>query len=249
MGGYGSTRWNYRGRRCTVEESYKLAIGEFSSRLRDFANRPYLSPACWQSVTVRWNRHGSLLAGVRASFGEGTRDTRHAYGGHRLPAEYRCSVTLAYEIGSANGGMPLDRTQVSELVGRPMRFGGVNWCFLCPRCHQLRTALYLPKIIGARDWACRRCHGLKYHSQRLEPTTRIECRMHKITRRVGSGEFLEFPWQKPKWMRWATFSRQYADWQRANEARDLAFCVRAYALLKRFNPSFATGLQPYRGDQ
>jgi glutaredoxin len=138
--------------------------------------------------------------------------------------------------------MPLERKQVSELVGLPMGFGGVRWWFVCPHCHQLRAALFLPTLIGARDWACRQCHGLKYHSQRLEPTTRIERRMQKITRRVGSGEFLDFPWQKPKWMRWATFSRHYADWQRADEARDIAFCVRTYALLKRINPSLVTSL-------
>jgi hypothetical protein len=178
---------------------------------------------------------------VTASFGERFPRPTRFFGESALAAESRCSVTFTYSIGSVGGAAPLERfQQVAELVGHPMRFGGVRWWIVCPRCQQLRAAVYLPTLIGASQWACRRCVGLKYHSQRLEPTTRIERRMRVLTRHVGSDDFLDFPYTKPKWMRWTTFSRHYAAWKRANEARDIAFCVRTYALLKRINPSFAT---------
>lgn len=238
MGGYGSTRWDYHRRRCTVEESYKLSVRELSSCLRDFASRPYLWPAAPRCLTVRWTRAGTLLAGVTASFGERLPRTTSVYGDSAPARETRRSVTLTYSIARDGHSGPVMRSQqIAELVGRAMRFGGVRWWIACPCCGELRSALYLPTISGAREWACRQCFGLKYHSQRLEPTARIERRMRQLTRRVGSDSFLEFPYAKPKWMRCATFSRHYSAWMRAHEARDVAFCVRAYALLKRINPS------------
>jgi hypothetical protein len=66
--------------------------------------------------------------------------------------------------------------------------------------------------------------------------------MHRIVKRIDPvhRDYLEFPVVgKPKWMRWATFSRHYARWERANEQRDQLFEVKALRILARPHAGFA----------
>jgi hypothetical protein len=53
---------------------------------------------------------------------------------------------------------------------------------------------------------CRRCQGLRYRSHRESREDRLSRKASKLWRRAGSTDGCE-PWQKPKWMRWETFSR------------------------------------------
>jgi len=43
---------------------------------------------------------------------------------------------------------------------------GRRWYFLCPDCDRSSGKLFVPP--GEQRWACRRCHGLRYQSQRHE---------------------------------------------------------------------------------
>lgn len=64
--------------------------------------------------------------------------------------------------------------------------------------------------------------------------------MRRIVVRVDPAwdDILAFPLLgKPKWMRWATFSRHYAEWQRADQARNEAFNIQMARLLWRINPA------------
>jgi hypothetical protein len=100
------------------------------------------------------------------------------------------------------------------------QYGGVRWWFTCPRCGRRRRVLYAYTITGWHRFACRRCHGLRYYSQRESPQDRLARKTRKLWRRAGSKDGCE-PWVKPKWMRWATFSRFVLAGRAAQEAGDM----------------------------
>jgi hypothetical protein len=66
--------------------------------------------------------------------------------------------------------------------------------------------LYAYPVRGRERFSCRRCQGLRYYVHNESPAYRYAHRAKKCFQRAGSRDGTE-PWQKPKWMRWATFSR------------------------------------------
>jgi hypothetical protein len=82
-------------------------------------------------------------------------------------------------------------------------FGGLRWWFLCPRCATRRAKLYVR--LGGRHFACRECHRLRYTSQCLSMPERWRYRADVFLRRAGCHSSDSF-YDKPKWMRWATFN-------------------------------------------
>ena len=95
---------------------------------------------------------------------------------------------------------------------RPAK-GGLRWWFTCSGCGKRRAKLYLNTF-----FRCRECPGLCYASQLEHARDRDLRRFFKRRQALGGfgGTCEPFP-QKPKWMRWATYERLYA-----NDARDLA---------------------------
>jgi hypothetical protein len=83
--------------------------------------------------------------------------------------------------------------------------------------HPRRRVLYAP--LNAARFACRRCHRLRDGSQREREADRLLRRARKRWRRAGSTDDRE-PWQKPKWMRWNTFSRLVLEGWEAQEQGD-----------------------------
>src|SRR5688572_20959862 len=55
MGGYGSTRWGYRARRCTIEESLRL-------RCRDL--KPHLADSREAKLALNWTGRSRASIGV-----------------------------------------------------------------------------------------------------------------------------------------------------------------------------------------
>jgi hypothetical protein len=223
MGGYSSTRWNGHARRCTVEESLHISV-------RDL--RPHLATPCAASLMWQWSRDGKRVADISLQIGalSNLRDALAAWG--CLSEAVRDSdvlrpnrsVTMRYSVR----GDGTDKTieEHTELVARPMRFTGLRWWLVCPSCRSLRTALYLPVWAGGTRWRCRRCYGLRYLAQRLDPTARMELRMRRVSSRLHSGHWehwFDFPPAKPKWMRLPTYAWHVEEWERASAARD-AFC-------------------------
>jgi hypothetical protein len=153
----------------------------------------------------------------------------------------RRSITLSQTLHSDTCG------QTVELVGQPMRFGGVRWWFLCPNCSRRRTALYLPTAAGARRWGCRQCYGLTYLTQRLDPIARLEVRMRRVASRLRSlwaasldqqtNDSLDFQPSKPKWMRWTTYERRCALWYKAADGRNRAWLRGVQSFLTRIERS------------
>jgi hypothetical protein len=100
-----------------------------------------------------------------------------------------------------------DRGQLGKLfitfVFTATRFGGRRAWFRCPGCGKGCRVLY-----GVNSLRCRKCRGLKYHSQYETPAFRLLDRAHKIRKRLGkpapSGDPLP---PKPRYMRWRTYRR------------------------------------------
>ena len=100
-------------------------------------------------------------------------------------------------------------------------FGGRRCWLQCPECGGRVGKLYLPP--GRCSWACRRCHGLAYASQREIPAYRAIRRAQKIRGRLGGSInlYLPFP-ERPRGMHW----RKYFALRNIDEA--LSLRVRAH---------------------
>jgi hypothetical protein len=109
---------------------------------------------------------------------------------------------------------------LNDLLCSEPLYGGTRYWFRCPQCWWHRRVLYAPQ--GAVRFACRRCHRLRYASQREREPDRLLRRARKRWRRAGSTDDHE-PWKKPKWMRWNTFSRLVLEGREAQEQGDWLF--------------------------
>ncbi len=207
MGGYGSSRWGWHSRRCTVEESRSLLV-------RDLGIENLNDPQ-WRDYT---------RGGVGLRLGITTESP-----GQMGVAWLQRSVIL---VRSFTSDSP---TELVQLLGQPMRFGGVRWWFICPSCSRRRMTLYLPTIAGGRSWSCRTCYGLKYRTQRLDPMSRFEARMHRVAKTLGRSceSSLDAPPAKQKWMRWSTYEKRTAAWWSASDARDMAWMQGMQSFLAR----------------
>jgi hypothetical protein len=118
-------------------------------------------------------------------------------------------------------------------------YGGVRWWFACPRCGRRRRVLYLPRGGHSIRFACRRCHSLRYTSQRESGAYRMIRKARKLWRRAGSKDNLE-PTEKPKWMRLRTFERLVEAGQDAMDRGDLLilYGTNMPASLRLYFPGF-----------
>lgn len=143
--------------------------------------------------TWTWSREGEVVASI----------------GYQANRE---AVTLDYK---ANGEP--QRYTVS-LEWTPCHYGGARPWFRCPGrgCGRRCAVLY-----GGRIFACRRCHGLAYESQREDRSGRLLSKAHKIRARLGAEPGTD-P-EKPPRMHWRTFNR-LADAADAAESASL-MCI------------------------
>jgi hypothetical protein len=130
------------------------------------------------------------------------------------PARYRIHYAVTSDAGQRT---PV--TITGELLTTRPRYGGVRYWWACPRCGLPRRILYCYPARGRQRFACRRCHGLRYAVERQTVTDRLHRRAQKLWTRAGSEDGSE-PWQKPKWMRWDTFSRLVLAGREAQERGD-----------------------------
>jgi hypothetical protein len=159
-------------------------------------------------IDVRhWRREGRLEPG-QAFFQEWT-------AGERLLAKITVRtlvdrVLLSYPIQRSPGAPTMRIEQQLRLKWTPCHFGGERPWFVCSghspdqHCRRRVAKLYG----GVRRFACRRCCGLAYESQRLTPRARAEKKAAGIRVRLGGSEDLQaqFP-AKPKGMHWGTYEK------------------------------------------
>ena len=113
---------------------------------------------------------------------------------------HRYSMVLAYRVKST-GELVEQRvhTQTSAC-----HLGGERRWFTCPRCSKRVAVLYAP----GRYFACRRCGGLGYATQKEGTGDRASTRADKLRKRLSwEAGILNGDGGKPKGMHWKTFQR------------------------------------------
>ena len=104
-----------------------------------------------------------------------------------------------------------DSVQHVILEARPRHFGGHQWYFVCPYINRRASVLWMPP--GAETFGCRQRWGCQvaYASQFVDRIDRAHRGKARINSRLCSiGGFNPDEWDlppKPKWMRWATYTR------------------------------------------
>ena len=83
-----------------------------------------------------------------------------------------------------------------------MHFGGRRLWFRCPRCDARCRVLF-----GTWRIACRRCHRLRYLSQRESRSGRANLGMMKIVKRLDPEASCNALPSKPERMHWSTYAR------------------------------------------
>lgn len=90
-----------------------------------------------------------------------------------------------------------------RVVTTKCNYGGVRVWWSCPQCSSRVAILY-----AGKRFACRKCHGLTYTSQKETSENRAIRQAEKIRSRLGWGAgIINGDGEKPKGMHWATFNK------------------------------------------
>ncbi len=110
------------------------------------------------------------------------------------------------------------------LFPRPRHFGGRQWYFVCPATNRLASVLWKPA--GATQFCSRQTWGrqVAYQSQFNDATSRAHAGKARINSRLCSIAGLDpEDWDlppKPKGMRWPTYERHVARFDRYEDVLD-----------------------------
>lgn len=131
----------------------------------------------------------------------------------RVSGQHSASISIAVERGAVL--LSYRRRTTCDLVEQrvylqtsPCHLGGSRDWFECPRCGKRVAVLYAPR----QYFACRRCGGLGYATQRKGVGDRASSKANKIRRKLGwPAGILNTPGDRPKGMHWATYRRLTAE--------------------------------------
>ena len=179
--------------RATLEAGLKLDLNRL-------VRRGFIKPGSYRQSGIRWT--DSYYGDERAA-GVITADMANPY-----------DAWFRIQIGSLS--------QLITLTTRPRHFGGHQWYFRCPRTGRRASVLWMPP--GAESFACRQRWGrqVAYQSQFLDAVGRAHLGKARINKRLCSIGSLDpdewdFP-PKPRWMRWPTYHRAEAKFDRYEES-------------------------------
>ena len=195
MGGYGSGPW-HRSRYRLVERSCTLALSDL--KRAGVLSAGNLSTSFW---TWRWDHN--VVATVRVLT---------APSGSAEYSRPHLAISYQWREGEDGGWNHVAERFLLSQTSPP--YGGSRWWMHCV-CNRRVAKVYLPR--GATRFRCRRCHQLRYRTQRMTIDARWQNRANRIVRRLG-GEADDGNVYKPKWMRWTTFQRLMDDVQDWNNA-------------------------------
>lgn len=103
-------------------------------------------------------------------------------------------------------------SQSVQIEHTPCHYGGARAWFICPtpRCGRRVATLYIEDSL-----ACRTCLRLAYASTRDTALDRVHRRAVRLRERLGwHRSRAPGLWVKPKWMRWSTVGRLFAEHER-----------------------------------
>lgn len=120
--------------------------------------------------------------------------------GISIRVDFDQGMVLSYRMKST-GEVVEQRVQTQT---SPCHLGGQRHWFTCPRCSKRVAVLYAP----GRYFACRRCGGLGYATQKEGTGDRASTRADKLRKRLSwEAGILNGDGGKPKGMHWKTFQR------------------------------------------
>ena len=180
----------------------------------------------------------TILTSARLQMGRrGTVSLR--FGEEKFPVEVNVDTTdphdpfieLTHQTRDWREGERIVRDRV-RLTWTVPTYGGQRWWFVCPRTGRRTTKLFLPN--GGWHFWSRQAYRLGYACQREGRFHRLQRRAAKLNRQLGGdgSDSWDTPPAKPKWIRWATYERNYERWERVVEKANEEFALRAARLLK-----------------
>jgi hypothetical protein len=113
---------------------------------------------------------------------------------------------LCFELARVSvGQIRLDlygTKQVIYMHSTAMRFGGLRWWFVCPRCFRRRTKLYRPPNA---EFLCHACHDLTYQSSIEGKSTAAAFARLGVQHGLSAAEVKEIfagpVWARSRWRR------------------------------------------------
>lgn len=149
MGGYGSGRGNYWGRKRTVESCLRLDLA------KAFKN-PKIASGQRYSGSLSWTRNTQDENIATVSFTLNTLEEWEEY------------LNLRYTLRREGQEEPLEVDMEISLETTKPHFGGLRWWFQCPlviqghSCMRRVRTIFLPR--HGNYFGCRHCYNLTYHS-------------------------------------------------------------------------------------
>ena len=130
-----------------------------------------------------------------------------------LTNEWNCFVKLTHLTRDDREGNRMVTGRV-QLAGHSLPSAGTDGGF-CPRTARRTTKLFLPN--GGWHFWSRQAYGLGYACQREDRFSRLQRRAAMLNRQLGGKGWSTWadPPAKSKWMRWRTYDRKIAEWERA----------------------------------
>jgi hypothetical protein len=119
-----------------------------------------------------------------------------------LPNAY---LRLYFTVSDPIRGESHSMEQEIRLATTRPRFGGARWWFICPHSGARVGRLHLPP--GSTQFAARQAHGLRYACQSENTCQRATRRAWKLIARLGGRPDPYFPPDKPRRMRWSTYTK------------------------------------------
>lgn len=179
MGGIGSGRHGYRGRKYTTVDYQAIDVRRWK---RDGLLTSH------QSFGWQWSRDGEVFASIQVRTETG-----------------RVVLTYRHRTQRDGDGQWQDESYPVYLDWTDCHFGGQRTWFRCPAggCGRRVVRLY-----GGRIFACRHCYKLAYPSQRETHDDRAVRRADRIRNKLGwMPGILNGNGRKPKGMHWNTFEQ------------------------------------------
>ena len=110
-----------------------------------------------------------------------------------------------------------DTEDFIKIVRTPLHFGGSRPWFICPCCEKRFAILY-----GGNSYACRKCHRLKYQSQKTRNAWTGYERMKRIRKRLKAyptgNVWAPIP-PRPKKMKTVTYDRLVREYEVARKSQ------------------------------
>jgi len=220
----GRGRWYRWDKKDTTEESLELSVKPFVDGLNRAAESVTRDgPICFGSVqwsTIRTgevtNTIGYTIERQHGQYLVHLRYTTKRWNGERIENDYRVRMTHTQPY-----------------------YGGRRWWFLCPLqgCKRRVGKLYIAP--GQLYFGCRHCYDLTYESTQSggKLLHTVDNRLVAIRRKLkGTGDFLDGPWAKPKYMQWDTYGRLCREYLNLLEMRERLMTYELLDLVGTFKP-------------